>query len=480
MWDNEAIEPVLASTSFPLSFNQERRVLFETVCRNKGREPVPFNVALGLKLLGDLDHISLTYALNQIVNRHAVLRAAVVTAKNVSNDERRIRFSAFSRTGLCAPGIYQQVIRESVSVSIKLTTIDHLSQDTQKHEIERLCNTELAIPFDYGDPPLMRAHLLRLGKQEHLLVIIMSHLVVDLRSLVLIVRELRAFYDSALTREPPHLPPLRLHFPDFARWQNQLSATPQFHESVSFWRRQWSALDGGQVWRSEFPFAITPSAKVSHTRGVRRVLVGRDVSRDLKLFSRKLKITPNMLALSAFLLLLHKYTHKPAISVWMNFANRSLPGTQDVIGWFVNSHIIGAHISLDCKTADFLLRVRAGIIGALAHQEVPRRLVGHTLGARPSLSDTRILFDSDVSTSTAPKIEELPQRLIIQRATLPVESAWARGLQIGAYSLEEEIVLLANYASDWFAPTAIDEMLDGLVEMLCKIIANPTERVARF
>src|SRR5947207_5000891 len=198
----------------PLSFAQQRLWLLDQL------EPgSPFyNLPHPVRLKGKLDVAVLEASLNQVAQRHESLRTTF-------HEEN---------------GKPVQRIHEKLDLRIAVTDLCHHPEPEQKEQAQRLAVEEARRPFDLQRGPLLRVHLLRLGAEDHLLLLTMHHIISDGWSLDIFVRETGAFYEAILTGHFPTLEPLPIQYADYAIWQREQLGGDSLEQGLEYWRRQLS------------------------------------------------------------------------------------------------------------------------------------------------------------------------------------------------------------------------------------------------
>ena len=207
-----ALLPGLRDGHLPLSFAQERLWFLNLL------EPdsTVYNVASGIRLKGFLKVEALERSINEIVRRHEALRT---------------RFSS-------ADGQPVQVILSSVTLSLAMVDLRHRSEAEGEAEAQRLAVEEGHWPFDLGRGPLLRARLVRLGDDEHVLLVTMHHIVSDGWSMGVFFRELSVLYEAFSNNKPSPLEELRIHYVDYALWQRGWLRGEELERQLAYWNRQ--------------------------------------------------------------------------------------------------------------------------------------------------------------------------------------------------------------------------------------------------
>src|SRR6266536_3150271 len=194
----------------PLSFAQQRLWILDRL------EPglTAYNIARALWLKGLLDARALEQALNEIVQRHEALRTTFNAEK----------------------GEPVQVVAPATAVSLPVIDLQSLSPVERESRAREIAVEEAVRSFDLARGPLFRAALLRLSEQEHLLVLIMHHIISDGWSAGVLYRELSTLYAASAAGRPSPLPDLPIQYPDYAVWQRDRLQGEVLEAQLSYWR----------------------------------------------------------------------------------------------------------------------------------------------------------------------------------------------------------------------------------------------------
>jgi len=333
----------------PASIAQER------ICELQRAAPeLPFlNILYALKLTSSLDVAVLERSINEIVRRHEILRATF--------DIRDAR--------------HVQVVAPQLSVPLRFEDLHELPDSEIEAAGHRLIQEEALHCFDLARGPLLRARLLRLAEQEHLLLITLHQVICDGWSLGVLVKELTALYDAFSAGQQTPLAPLPLQYTDFARWQRQWRSHPELVAHLAYWREQL---------HDPLPVIELASARrrpaVDDLRTARReVALPARLSEALKRFSREEGGTLFMALIAAFKTLLHLYVAEDDVRVATLVANRNGPGSEHLIGPLANTVILRTNLGGDPSPREVMRRVRATALAAFAHQALPFEELVETL-----------------------------------------------------------------------------------------------------
>jgi hypothetical protein len=188
------------------------------VCGSWTGEPgaAVYNMPAALRLRGNLDAPSLQNALNEIVQRHECLRTHYVQQE----------------------GMPQQVIVSRLSLALPVTDLRDLPHGEREARAEWLIEAEAQAPFDLSAGPVIRASLLRLADDEHVLLCTMHHIVSDGWSSGIFVEELAALYTAFSQGAPSPLAVLTIQYADFAAWQRRWLSGEVLQRQLGFWRQR--------------------------------------------------------------------------------------------------------------------------------------------------------------------------------------------------------------------------------------------------
>lgn len=328
--ENNALKPVKKMDFYPLSSAQKRMYLSSTIA---GKNSILYNIPGGIILDKVPDITKLEKCLNTLIERHEALRTYFTVEDN---------------------NIVQKI---SASVDFKL----EISKDTISYNKLDAEFKAFVRPFDLSKSPLFRAKLIRLTKHRAALLVDMHHIISDGTSLHIFINELCNLYNDK------ELTPLDISYKDFAVWENKNLSSKNFKAHEDFWLNQFS---------DDIPVLNMPT---SYPRPVNKSFKGNKVhfSADLittdkiNSLANKLGITPYMILLSSYYVLLKKYTSQEDIIIGTPTVGRNVADLYNVIGMFVNT--LPLRISINGKNSfkEFLETVKETCLNCFEHQEYP-------------------------------------------------------------------------------------------------------------
>ncbi|HYB44046.1 MAG TPA: amino acid adenylation domain-containing protein [Candidatus Methylomirabilis sp.] len=335
-----AIRPRADRGPAPLSFAQERMWFLHQLAP----ESAAYNVPAAIRVRGSLDGDALAAALREIVRRHEILRAIF-------------------------PAVGGRPVQVSTDREMELPVVDLRGLDPAAREARAraLCREEASRPFDLVRGPVLRALLLRLDRDEHVLLLAMHHIVCDQWSFRVLGRELISLYAAHCAGQPSPLEPLRIQFADFASWQRQWLAGPVLETQLAYWRGHL----GDTLSALELPADRPRPASPSYEGGWETRRLGPDLVAAVESLSRQERASAFMTLMAGFTALLARYSGQHDVVVGVPIANRNHLASEDLIGDLVNTLPLRADLSGDPTFREHLRRVRSALLDGYAHQDMP-------------------------------------------------------------------------------------------------------------
>ena len=439
----DTIPPRQCADECPLSFAQESLWFLHQL--EPGRRD--YNIPAALHLKGRLNVAALERCLAEVVRRHEVLRT---TFKEVN-------------------GAPVQVVAPARTVPLAVEDLTEVPASEREGLALRLSAEEAQRPFDLARGPLLRAGLLRLAPDEHVLLMTMHHVVSDNWSAGLLVNELVTLYEAFAAGRPSPLQELPIQYADYAVWQRGWLRGEVLGRQLDYWRRQLADAPRELRLVTERPRGDAPSRR----GGLRTMLAPPETAEALKALSRREGVTLFMTLLAAFKALLYLYTNQEDIPVGTPIANRNRPEIEPLIGFFVNTLVLRTRFSGHDSFRQLLRRVREVCLGAYAHQDLPfERLVEELQPQRDARGMP--LFQVMFGMPNAPTGGGNVQPSGLQLS--PLE----RGDVFVAYDLtlfmgerDGGLVALLGYDSELYEGAVAERMLGHMMAVLEQVGRNP-------
>lgn len=365
----------------PLSYAQERIWFMEQL--HPGTST--YNLPTVIPMQGHSDSEALEQALQAIVDRHESLR------------------TTFSRRGLEPV----QVIWPRRKMALEVKNLRRLLPGERDREANRLSVEEAFRPFDLWRGPLLRAVLLLLTDSDSTLLLTMHHIVSDGWSIGVLRAELDALYPTVAAGRPSPLPPLRIQYRDFARWQREQVSGATLERHLAYWREQ--LRDAPQL--IALP-VDRPRPAIQQSKGwVKPFSVPRDVASRIRDLSQEEGATLFMTLLAVFYVFLHRHTGQEDLLVGAPVANRNRPDIEPLIGFFVNTLVFRVVLDDAWTFRDLVREVRRVALDVYGHQDLPFEKIVEDLQPERDLSRnpiTQVVFafqGAAAGDGTAPPLD---------------------------------------------------------------------------
>lgn len=411
-----------------------------------------YHVCQGVRLTGPLDQEALRSALDSLVNRHEALRTVFIDV----NGE---------------PG--QEIVPEK-SFELRFVDLRRQKTPTRDAEVRRRTREGSTRPFDLSVGPLIRGELLQLSEEEHVLLIVMHHIVSDGWSIGVLVREMGALYAAHRAGEPDALPQLPIQYADYAHWQRQLSEGPEMEAQLEYWKGH---LQGAPE-LLDLPTDRPRPARQSYRGSSASVSLGSKLAADLKSLSRRLNLTLAMTLHTAWSIVLSRLSGQDDIVVGMPVANRRRIELEGLIGFFVNTLTVRLHLQNDSRVIDLLQQAKGSMLGAYAHQDLPFEQIVEALRPVRSLSHNP-LFQAMFVLQNAPRGAMELAGLTLVEEEIPLE-ATQFDLLLSLREMENDIAGTLNYATDLFDSATIERWIVYLKSVLEWIARDPQQKVSEL
>jgi hypothetical protein len=304
-----------------------------------------YNLQIGLRLTGELNLTALERSMQEIVNRHDILRT-----KFTLDDDQLF-----------------QVVAPNHRVSLSVRDISPLPEPDRHAEAYQLVLREMQLSFDLAQIPLFRFTLIRLASDQNILNCVMNHIICDGWSVGLFVKELTTLYGALSTGQPSPLAPLPIQYCDYAQWQHESLASGLLDSQIDYWRRK---LSGAPPLLALSTGCVRPLKQTFG--GSSQILpLSQDLIRDLKSISVKHGATLFMITLAAFQSLLSHYANRKDVLIGVPVAGRNRWETEELIGMFVNTIVLRSDLSGNPRFCELLAQVRTVALEALCNSDVP-------------------------------------------------------------------------------------------------------------
>ena len=442
-----AITPHPPAEWIPLSHAQERLWFLDQLVPDRAI----YNVYQAMRITGALNAPALEQALNELVERHDVFRT---------------NFTAREDGPV-------QVVAASSPLVLAVADLAGLAPENRDRELALRLQAEAKRPFDLASDRLLRGLLVRLAPDEHVLMLVMHHIVSDGWSMGILFRELGVLHEAFSSGKPSPLPGLPIRFADYAWWERRTLRDEALEKPLVYWRRQ---LAG----------AATLELSTDHPRPAEPSFRGATVSRqlpaellrDIRATSQREGVTMFMTLLAAFQAVLHRYTGQEDIVLGSCVAGRPQIELEKLAGFFVNTIVLRTSVADRPTFRDLLRRTRETVLGAMAHQDLPfERLVAELQPDRSLARNPffQVMFVLQSATGAQPQSAGLGfEPLEFDNGTSKFDLSLSLAESAGGLHLSLE------YGSDLFEPATINRLLEHYHTLLAAAVADPARRVSEL
>jgi amino acid adenylation domain-containing protein/non-ribosomal peptide synthase protein (TIGR01720 family) len=440
------LQPVPRGGPLPLSFAQQRMWFLEQLEPSRA----VYNLPLAWRFTGDLNVSALEQSVGEIVRRHEILRTTFPSVD----------------------GQPMQMIAPELALPLLVVDLQSLLETEREAAVQRLAAEEAQRPFDLVHGPLVRATLLRMSGEDHVLLLILHHIIFDDWSAMVFWRELATLYTAICTAQPPSLPALPLQYADFAVWQRQWLYGEVLEAQLAYWKQQL----GDTLPVLELP-TDRPRPLVQTFQGARQSLVLQaSLTAALKALSQREGVTSFMMLVTAFQTLLYHYTGQTDLVVGTPLAGRTRVETEGLLGFFVNTLVLRADLSGNPRFRELLSQVREVTLKAYDHQDLPFEKLVETLQPVRDLSRNPLVQVMVALQQPPPPAEELPG-LTVRSVAIDCRTAKFE-LSLFLQDTEWEMLATVEYNTDIFDHPTITRMLGHFQTLLEGVIANPEQHLA--
>jgi amino acid adenylation domain-containing protein/non-ribosomal peptide synthase protein (TIGR01720 family) len=445
---------------YPLSYGQKALIFLHQL----NSESPAYNIAQAVVFRTGLDLTVLRDSFQELMDRHAALRTTFVAARSE----------------------IAQRIHDHMEVCFRFEDASMCNEATLRNRLTE----EADRPFDLGRGPLLRLNVFLRPDRKHVLLLVIHHIVADFWSLAVIAHELGAIYAARNRRTAAILPPLNRQYVDYVLWRQRALEGPEGELGWSYWRKQLAALPPALDLPADRP---RPPVQTYHGASY-NFEFDATLTAALKTFIRACDGTLHLVLLTAFKVLLCRYTGQEDILVGSPFSGREQAESAGTVGYFVNTLPLRTKLNGNPSFKAALARVRETALAAFRHQNFPFPLLVERL--QPERDPSRSPFFQVVFvTQKAPaRIGQDLTALALGRAgalasvggiefeSLALKRRSAQfDLTLSVAEVEENCVAASfQYNTDLFNAGAIERMANHFEHLLRGVIADPERQLSEL
>jgi amino acid adenylation domain-containing protein len=425
----------------PLSYSQERLWFID---RLEGS--VQYHIPGVLKLEGHLDAVSLELAIREVVNRHEILRTVIK-----EHDGHGFQF--------VKPAGQWELAKTS---------------SANDAELKSYISTLIEKPFDLSADDMLRAELIRVSDNSHVLVMVIHHIASDAWSLPIIVDEIATLYSAYSNGNQLHLPEPALQFADYALWQRDNLLEEKVEEKLQYWKSKLQDVTPLQL-----PADFTRPTGNSSKGATLTFNIDQQLSNNLQLLSQEQGATLYMTLLSVFNILMYRYSGQDDICVGTSIAGRPNPELERLIGFFVNTLALRNQVKSDESFTNLLSQVKQTTLEAYEHQEVPFEKVVEAV-VKERTAGVSPLFQVMLVLGNTPTVPELKLSGLELIGFDYEQSAVKFDLTFFVSETPEGLQCAVQYRTDIFSAVRIETMVAHFCTLLASAVAGPEMQVGKL
>ena len=319
-----------------------------------------YNMPSAYRLEGELDRDAFARAFSEVVQRHEILRTNFVEEHE---------------------GVFQH-IHDTIDLPLVEVDLTALPAAEREREVHRIFNQDAVAPYDLENSPLIRIHLLILGEREFVTIVNMHHIVSDGWSIDVLIREFGELYAAYRDGRQPRLAPLPIQYADYAQWQRTWLQGAAMDEQLKFWRTQLEGIPAVH----NLPLDHARSSQQDFSGGTHLQEFDPGLSARIRQFCIEQDVTPFMFLLTAFALLVHRYSNESDVVIGTPIAGREHRQTHSLIGFFVNTLVIRSRLEAGLAFDELLRRSKSTILDVFAYQHTPFEFLVEEIKPARSLS----------------------------------------------------------------------------------------------
>jgi amino acid adenylation domain-containing protein/non-ribosomal peptide synthase protein (TIGR01720 family) len=438
----------------PLSFAQQRLWFLEQLVPGN-----PFyNEHVTIPMPPPLNVAVLEKTLNEIIRRHETLRTT---------------FEAVN-------GSPRQIIAPALELKIPVIDLSRLPEQERMAEALRLATEQAQRPFDLLRGPLLRVSILRTDEENHLFALTMHHIIADGWSMDVFYRELNELYMAFSAGRHSPLPELPIQYADFAVWQREYLTGEVLEKQLGYWKKQLIDLP-----TLNLPTDRPRPAMQSFRGATVPLMISKRVQKSVQALCGQEEATPFMVLLTAFEVLLSRYTNQEDIVVGSPIANRNRAELEPLIGFFVNMLVMRGDLSGDPSFREAVRRVKQVCLEAYAHQDLPFEKLVEELQPERDLSRNplfQVIFQF-FSMPGGYDERETDEETITETSSgfVDVKNTVAKfDLRLDLWDTAEGIGGQLEYSRDLFDEATIKRMAAHFQMLLEAVAENPEQRLSQL
>nr|WP_052478682.1 non-ribosomal peptide synthetase [Kibdelosporangium sp. MJ126-NF4]CEL19983.1 Siderophore biosynthesis non-ribosomal peptide synthetase modules [Kibdelosporangium sp. MJ126-NF4]CTQ97207.1 Siderophore biosynthesis non-ribosomal peptide synthetase modules [Kibdelosporangium sp. MJ126-NF4] len=441
--DQRSTRPPLVAAErpelLPLSYSQRGLWFVDRLEGPQAAHVIPFTA----RLHGEINVSALRQAVGDLIRRHESLRTVFVEHDGEP---------------------YQEILPlEEIPFGARRAGPDSVAE----------C---LARTFDLATELPIRVDLISDSRRDHVLVVVVHHIVSDGLSAAPLFNDLATAYRARWSSKVPEFEPLPVQYADYALWQEKLASEGQIRQQLDYWRAHLAGLPDELAIPTDRP----RPARVSFRGGfVERNLSAR-LHTGIKELAKKTGTTPFMVLRTGVAVLLSKLGAGYDIPLGTPVGGRPDPALEDLIGFFVDTVVLRTDLTGDPSFEELLARVRDTDLAAYAHQDVPFDQIVEEVAPRRSRARHPLFQISVNHHYQQPRVPTMPGLSVEAMAAKPDMAMLDLAFAFEQPPDSDGLALSVNYTSDMFDQSTVETMANRLLLVLEQAVAGRATRLSTF
>ncbi|ELR72060.1 Long-chain-fatty-acid--CoA ligase [Fulvivirga imtechensis AK7] len=430
----------------PLSFLQERLWIIDRL----NPENTGYNIPAAFVIKGKLDIALLNKALNVLIARHESLRTVFPDHK----------------------GQARQVVLDSLKLEVESIDLSRTKAKKIKlAEAKKICEADATAPFDLATGPLIRAKVIKLAPQEHILMLNIHHIVSDDWSANVMFKELFLTMDALQDGKEFDLPALPVQYLDYSVWQRQwFEEGGELKRQLAYWQQKLAGAPESLGLATDYPRPAVQSfegASQSFT-------IDPQLTTLLRSLAEQQGCTLYMMLLAIFKVLLYRYTGQDDICIGTAISNRQAQETRGLIGMFVNTLALRTQVKSEDTFLEALSKVKTTCVEAYAHQDTPFEKIVDAVQVRrdPSVNPLfQVMVTQNIPLSL-PKEDIQPFHLDRHSSKFDMAVEFTEN--------DNELTGVIEYCTSLFRRGTIERLINNFIALCASASANPNAKITEL
>ncbi|MBD1581824.1 non-ribosomal peptide synthetase/type I polyketide synthase [Pseudoalteromonas sp. S16_S37] len=445
--NNQRIEKAPQDAKKPLSFSQQSLWMLDHI----GGGSSHYNIPGALKFTGDLNVDALQNAFATIIERHESLRTYFV----YGDDEQP-----------------EQVVHDGQAFAVEMIDLSEISADDIEQELKQRIEKEAQTPFDFSKDLMLRAQLLKLNEQSHVLLFTMHHIASDGWSMGVLVQELKTLYSAYSQGQNNPLAPLAIQYSDYAYWQRNWLQGEVLEQQLDYWGEQLKDLPEVH----QLPLDRNRPKEQTFDGDLYVWLVDKGVKQQLKALCQRQDATMFMVIHAAFSALLAQYSSETDIVVGSPIANREQSEVEALIGFFVNTLVLRSDLSENPTFTQLIEQSKAMLLGAYKHQQVPFEQLVDKLKPARNLAYSPLFQIMLVLQNNEQGALELPDvQLEVLKQEEKITSKY--DITLNVTEVDRGLILGWEFNTNLFDRSTIESLSSHFEQLLSSLVTAPEQPV---